>query len=388
MNVYVLSIDALGIGATKDYRNYDETNRDANTLERISASYPDGKINHIRNLVNKGRNNERINYYNGKKYISGYLELGYLGADSYIGHQAMMGRVIKEPIRVFLEDICDNLIRLIKEEYPSYEIRYENGLLFVSDKFILGNNAESDLGLNLNLLALKKEIDFDELKKFAGLIRENSDFERIICMYNNDIDLSLLYKCINTEEVNGRVITRFRVAPLNLYNENYKVYHWCKQTDNTLVKLLKKNVEVNLVGKTADMFDNEKFKKHWFSSIDETFNFISNSIKQQDDSKDRLFFINLQEIDLCGHAKDLNGGVEALVKINDNINNIISEINEDECLIITADHGNDPLITPNHTRENVPYLLFGKDSVLSKSAYPNGGFELSYISEIIMKVLS
>lgn len=385
MRVFLFSIDALGVGAAKDYYKYNVENKDANTLKRISENYPNPQDNYLGDLI-LNHKKEEYEYFAGRKYLCFRLELGYIGADSYVGHQAMMGNVLRELHMTFIEDNLDVIISELKKKYPEERIEYRDGLIYISDNYVIGNNAESDLGVNLNLLALKKQITLEMIKDVALIFRKLCSFERIICMYNNDIDLSNLEQCLTTVQLENRTITRFRVAPLGLYNENYKVYHWCKDSYNVMLDMIKNDIEVNLIGKTADMFEHELFKRCWFESTPEAFEYLIKAIVDGDKNKDIFYFINFQEIDLCGHARDLEGATQALEVLNECFRKFIEQSNEDDCVIITADHGNDPLITANHTREDVPFLVFGNDSVLEKMKEVEGPLELEYISKYLKKL--
>lgn len=74
-----------------------------------------------------------------------------------------------------------------------------------------------------------------------------------------------------------------------------------------------------------------------------------------------FFCINVQEIDLAGHAENVEGYAEKLKISDENLEKIINLLNDDDILLVTADHGNDPTIGHGkYTRENVPILLYRK----------------------------
>lgn len=75
-----------------------------------------------------------------------------------------------------------------------------------------------------------------------------------------------------------------------------------------------------------------------------------------------LGFVNLNDFDSkYGHRRDVEGYANALAEFDKYLPNIVNSLKEDDLLIITADHGNDPTyIGTDHTRENVPVLIFSR----------------------------
>jgi phosphopentomutase len=75
-----------------------------------------------------------------------------------------------------------------------------------------------------------------------------------------------------------------------------------------------------------------------------------------------LCFANLNDFDaLYGHTRDVDGYAKAIEELDVEIPLIINKLEQDDLLIITADHGNDPTFQGNsHTRENVPVIIFGR----------------------------
>ena len=83
------------------------------------------------------------------------------------------------------------------------------------------------------------------------------------------------------------------------------------------------------------------------------------NIKQYDHA---FFCINIQETDLAGHSQDAQRYADILKIVDKRVGDIIKELNEEDILIITADHGNDPSIGHSkHTREQVPILIHGSN---------------------------
>ena len=81
-----------------------------------------------------------------------------------------------------------------------------------------------------------------------------------------------------------------------------------------------------------------------------------------DSSFNGLCFANLNDFDSkYGHRRDIKGYAEAIKNFDDYLEIIKEKLNKDDLLIITADHGNDPSYRgTDHTRENIPVLIYSK----------------------------
>lgn len=89
---------------------------------------------------------------------------------------------------------------------------------------------------------------------------------------------------------------------------------------------------------------------------------IEQTLGAMDSQKEGLIFVNLVDFDmLYGHRNDVHGYAEALTYFDDRLPEILSRMQKDDILMITADHGCDPS-TPStdHSRENVPFLAYGE----------------------------
>ena len=86
------------------------------------------------------------------------------------------------------------------------------------------------------------------------------------------------------------------------------------------------------------------------------------TLEEMDKIDEGFICVNIQETDLSGHAEDAEKYAEILEISDDYIGEIMDKITDDDILIVTADHGNDPTIGHSrHTRENVPLLIYKKD---------------------------
>lgn len=112
-----------------------------------------------------------------------------------------------------------------------------------------------------------------------------------------------------------------------------------------------------LIGKVADIVANPHGRS-WQNLVDSQ---RIMDITRDEFSAARHAFIctNIQETDLAGHAQDVARYAERLQVVDRNLARLTSEMTPDDCLLVMADHGNDPTIGhSHHTRERVPILVY------------------------------
>jgi len=124
--------------------------------------------------------------------------------------------------------------------------------------------------------------------------------------------------------------------------------------------LHEKGILTLLFGKVADIVENSQginYKK--IVDTEEIFNY---ALEEIDINPKGFFCINIQETDLAGHSQDLEAYAEKLQISDKYIGEIIKKMADEDILVVTADHGNDPTIGHNkHTREKVPLLVYKKN---------------------------
>ena len=122
-------------------------------------------------------------------------------------------------------------------------------------------------------------------------------------------------------------------------------------------KLHEVGVPTVLIGKVADIVANPHGRS-WQNLVDSQ---RIMDITRDEFSAARHAFIctNIQETDLAGHAQDVARYAERLQVVDRNLARLTSEMTPDDCLLVMADHGNDPTIGhSHHTRERVPILVY------------------------------
>ena len=132
-------------------------------------------------------------------------------------------------------------------------------------------------------------------------------------------------------------------------------------TGETILNRVKKSgLDVKAVGKIEDIFNGQGVThsvhtKNNMDGVDKTINYIKETSKG-------LIFTNLVDFDMhYGHRNDPEGYAKALEEFDNRLPEIIESMNENDVLIITADHGCDPTVKgTDHTREYIPILAYGK----------------------------
>jgi phosphopentomutase len=171
-------------------------------------------------------------------------------------------------------------------------------------------------------------------------------------------------RLLSGEHEVGRVIARpFLGEPGGFYRtENRHDYAVPPPRENLLVTLADEDLDVVCIGKIASIYDSngvtqDLTAKNNEQSINQTIHAL------QQDSRG-LIFSNLVDFDmLYGHRRDTEGFARALEHFDSRLPEIESAMRDDDLIMITADHGNDPTFPgSDHTREYAPLLVYGKST--------------------------
>ncbi|MBC7195426.1 MAG: phosphopentomutase, partial [Caldisericia bacterium] len=133
--------------------------------------------------------------------------------------------------------------------------------------------------------------------------------------------------------------------------------------DTLLDLLIKNGYKTYGIGKVYDIFAKKGFTKtvHIENNTENMAILLKSTIEEKEFS---LIFTNLVDFDMnYGHRRDVWGFANALLEFDGFLGNYLRWLNDDDILIITADHGNDPTYIKHtdHTRENVPFYIYGKE---------------------------
>lgn len=217
-----------------------------------------------------------------------------------------------------------------------------------------------------------KELGEEHVRTGKPIVYTSADSVFQIAAHEEVIPLERLYeicqiarKLLDGEHKVGRVIARpfLGTAADNFTRtENRHDYAVPPPNENLLPLLKAAGLDVVCIGKIASIYDGvgvtaDLTAKNNEQTVDQT-------IKALGEDTTGLIFSNLVDFDmLYGHRRDTEGYASALERFDRRLPEIIDAMNDDDLLIMTADHGNDPTKSgSDHTREYAPLLVYGKSA--------------------------
>ncbi|WP_066312648.1 phosphopentomutase [Bacillus sp. FJAT-29814] len=345
--IFIIVMDSVGIGEAPDAERFGD--KGADTLGHI-ADHMNGL--HMPNMGKLGLSNirELKGIEKAKRPLAYYTKMREAsnGKDTMTGHWEIMGLNIQTPFRVFPEGFPDELLSQLEQR---------------TGRKIIGNKPASGT-------AILDELGEEHMKTGALIVYTSADSVLQIAAHEEIVPLDELYSiCKIARELTldekymvGRVIARpFVGEPGNFKRTPNRHDYALKPFDRTVMSELKDaGYDVIAIGKISDIYDGEGVTKslRTVSNMDgmdklvETFDIDFNGIS----------FLNLVDFDaLYGHRRDPEGYGKALEEYDARLPEVFAKMTDDDLLLITADHGNDPVAPgTDHTREYVPLLVYSK----------------------------
>ncbi len=344
--VFVVVLDSFGIGAMPDSEKFGDKGVD--TFSHIAKEVP--MIN-IPNLVKLGLAN--LHPVNEIKPVEAplgrYMKMAEAsnGKDTMTGHWEMMGIRTDKPFKTFTDTgFPPELIKELEER---------------CGKEIIGNKASSGT-------EILDELAEQEINEGKMIVYTSADSVLQICGNEETFGLQELYRCceiareltMKEEWRVGRVIARPYLGKKKgeFVRTSNRHDYALKPTGLTALNALKDaGLDVLSVGKINDIFVGEGItdfvrSKTSVNGMDQTVDYAKK------DGWKGLCFTNLVDFDaLWGHRRNPLGYARELEKFDVGLENLMNAMKEDDLLILTADHGNDPTYTgTDHTREYVPFI--------------------------------
>lgn len=345
--VFTIVIDSLGAGDAVDAAAFGDAGTD--TLGHIAESV--GNL-HIPNLQKLGIANmkplKNIAPVETPKAYYTRLNEASNGKDTMTGHWEMMGLHITKPFLTFTEH------GFPKELIEELEKR--------TGHKVIGNKSASGT-------VILDELGEEEIATGHMIVYTSADSVLQICGNEETFGLDELYRCceiarkitMKDEWKVGRVIARPYVGKKKgeFKRTSNRHDYALKPFGRTALNVLKDaGYDVISVGKIYDIFDGEGItesnrSKSSVHGMEQTI-----EIAQRDFIG--LCFVNLVDFDaLWGHRRNVTGYAQELERFDVKLGELLEVLKEDDLLIITADHGNDPTYTgTDHTREKVPFLAY------------------------------
>ncbi|UQW98486.1 phosphopentomutase [Rummeliibacillus sp. G93] len=349
--IHLIVMDSVGIGEAPDAASFNDVGAD--TLGHIAKEM---KGLTMPNMEKLGYSNIRgiigLEDLEGMKSVDqpqafhGYMQEASVGKDTMTGHWEIMGLNINKPFKVYPEGFPQSLIDELEER---------TGRKVLCNKPASGTQVIEDFGK-------------EHMETGAIIVYTSADPVLQIAAHEDIIPLEELYKIceiareitLKPEYLVGRVIARpFVGTPGHFERTSNRHDYALKPFGRTVMNELKDaGFDVIALGKISDIYNGEG---------------VTEAIRTQDndDGMDQLVnvlkkdfqgisFLNLVDFDAkYGHRRDPIGYGEALEEFDRRLAEALDLMKEDDLLLITADHGNDPTFPgTDHTREFVPLIAY------------------------------
>ncbi|WP_027631782.1 phosphopentomutase [Clostridium hydrogeniformans] len=356
----VIVLDGFGIGYMEDAKVVRPSDVGSNTLKHILDKVGGLKLPNLEALGLMNALGE--DYKEMKKSTLGTFgsaNLTHFGADTFYGHQEIMGTNPKMPVKEPFTKNINKVKAALEEKGYKAEIHKGNEaeFLVVNDVLTVADNIEADLGQAYNITSALDYIDFKEVLKIGKIVRANVKVSRVITFGGEEIDINNILNAVE-EKPNGFI--GINAPKSGVYDNGYQCIHLGYGIDPEVQAptiLGRAGIDVTLLGKVADIVSNDFGKS--ISCVD-TEEVLKLTLKEMDEIKEGFICTNVQETDLSGHGEDAFKYAEKLKIADKYIGEIKDKLSEEDILLIMADHGNDPTIGHSrHTRERVPLLITG-----------------------------
>ncbi|WP_053367018.1 phosphopentomutase [Bacillus sp. FJAT-27245] len=345
--IFLIVMDSVGIGEAPDAEKFGDKGSDTfgHIAEAMNGlNMPNMAklgLSNIREIKGIEKQQKPLAYFTKMQEASN-------GKDTMTGHWEIMGLNIQTPFRVFPEGFPDELLS---------ELEARTG------RKIIGNKPASGT-------AILDELGQEHMETGALIVYTSADSVLQIAAHEEIVPLDELYKiCEIARELTlddpymlGRIIARpFIGEPGNFKRTANRHDYALKPFGRTVMNELKDSgLDVLAIGKISDIYDGEGVTKslRTVSNMDG----MDKLVDTLEMDFTGLSFLNLVDFDaLYGHRRDPEGYGKALEEYDARLPEVFEKMNEDDLLIITADHGNDPVHPgTDHTREYVPLLVYSK----------------------------
>lgn len=349
MRLFFIVLDSFGIGGARDAANFGDEG--ANTLLSLTKT----ENFNIPNLRKLGLFNiDGMDYNLGVvSPIASYARMRELsaGKDTTVGHFELMGAVSKKPMPTYPDGFPKDIIEKLEKAF---------GRKILCNKPYSGTAVINDYGE-------------EHIKNGSLIVYTSADSVLQIAAHEDVVSVDTLYeyckiarKIMTGEHAVGRVIAR----PFNGSVGNFKRtprrhdFSVTPPSKTVLDELKEKGCDTIGVGKTYDIFAG--------SGLTESLGVNENNadgMKKTEKLLTRDFngiaLINLVDFDMVyGHRRDVAGYAKAIMEFDAWLKDFLPKLKTNDTLIITADHGCDPAFKgTDHTREDVPLIVYGKDAV-------------------------
>lgn len=348
--IFLIVFDSVGIGEAKDASEFNDVGSD--TLKNTLNSIDNVELDTLRQLGFLNLCSDKKYHVNDYSGIICKLNEASAGKDTLTGHYEMMGLLVTKPSVTFTDTgFPKELIETLEKKWG---------------RKIIGNKSASGT-------EIIKELGERQLETGEAIVYTSADSVLQIAANEDVIPLEELYRmCQIAREVTlkdewkvDRIIARPFIGNNkdNFTRTSNRHDYALSPFSSTYLNELKDNgYDVIAIGKINDIFNGcgiseySKTKSN-LDGLNQTIDIAKNK------DFNGLCFVNLVEFDSeYGHRRNPLGYYNCLKEANDKIKEILQYLNDDDLLMITADHGNDPTYKgSDHTREKVPLVIYNKN---------------------------
>ncbi|OAT88949.1 phosphopentomutase [Candidatus Arthromitus sp. SFB-turkey] len=343
--VILIILDSLGVGEMHDSLSYGD--KDCNTFANVIKNSKNIIIDNFKKLGIGNIKSLNLEPCENPMASIGVCNELSQGKDTITGHLEISGVVTKVPLKTFPNGFTKEII----DEFESKIGRK-----------ILGNCVASGT-------EIIERLGEEHIKTGKPIVYTSADSVFQIAAHEEVISIEELYNMCEIaremlvgDNLIGRVIARPFVGEVGSFKRtsNRKDYAIDPPGKTMLDYLKEDNKDVISIGKIYDIFNGfgitEKIKT--VSNLDG----INKTIEVMKKDFNGLLFTNLVDFDMMyGHRNDVEGYANAISEFDSKIPELLENLNEDDLLILTADHGCDPTTQgTDHTREQIPLIVYGK----------------------------
>ena len=358
--IFTIVIDSLGVGALPDAAAYGDAGTD--TLGHIANRTDPFRIPNLQ-MLGMANLHSLQGVEPAKEPLAYFAKLNEAsaGKDTMTGHWEMMGLHVTTPFQTFTETGFPK--ELIEE------------LSARTGRTIIGNKSASGT-------EILEELAEEEIATGHMIVYTSADSVLQICGNEETFGLDELYRCceiareltMRDEWKVGRVIARPYLGKKRgeFKRTSNRHDYALKPFGKTALNVLKDaGLSVISVGKIFDIFDGEGLTES--NKSKSSVHGMEQTIEIAKRDFTGLCYVNLVDFDaLWGHRRDVAGYAVELEKFDVKLGELLPLLKEDDLLILTADHGNDPTHTgTDHTRERVPFLAYSP-SMQGAGKLPDG----------------
>lgn len=352
--VFLIVLDSVGIGELPDAKKFNDEG--SHTLGHIAQKVDGFALPHLAELglgtIAPLHNVPAVAapraHYGKMKEIS-------MGKDTTTGHWEIMGLHVSTPFNTYPDGFPQELIEEFEQRIG---------------RKVLGNKVASGT-------EILDELGEEHMKTGAVIVYTSADSVFQVAAHEEIVPLEELYKiCEIARELTLRdeyAVTRVIARPFlgkpgaferTSNRHDYSVKPFDKTVMNNLVEAGLTSIAI---GKISDIYAGEGVSKEIRSK--DNMDGVDKLLQSMQESFTGLSFVNLVDFDAkYGHRRDPEGYGKALMEFDVRVPELLAALKENDLLIITADHGNDPTHHgTDHTREYVPILAYYKNLETGKN---------------------